>query len=81
MAAEGGIEMSDFGGTAVSIFVMVAGLVIEAMFFYLFDIEPKEVPALLLVVIWFFNSGVLAYLFYRFFGDGRNGKDGKDGRK
>ena len=69
--------MSDFGGTAVSIFVMVAGLVIEAMFFYLFDIEPKEVPALLLVVIWIFNSGVLAYLFYRFFRDVRNRKDGR----
>ena len=59
------------GGLAISIFILISGGIIEAVFFYLFDIEPKDVPAILLVLLWAVNSGAVGYLYWRFFGDGR----------
>ena len=67
--------MRNSSGTGMSIFVVIAGLVIEALFFYLFDIEVDSVPVFFIILLWFVNSGVLAYIYWRFFGDGKNRKN------
>ena len=63
--------MGDTGGWAISIFILLSGGIIEAFLFYLFAIDPDDIPAILLVILWVFNSGVVGYLYWRFFGDGR----------
>ena len=63
--------MRSDGSLVITIFILLSGGIIEAFLFYLFDIDPDDVPAILLVILWVFNSGVVGYLYWRFFGDGR----------
>jgi len=63
--------MRSDGSLAITIFILLSGGIIEAFLFYLFDIDPDDIPAILLIILWVFNSGVVGYLYWRFFGDGR----------
>ena len=52
----------------IAVLCVVGGLVLEALFFTLFNIEVSDVPAILLAIGWMIGSAILVFLFMLFTG-------------
>ena len=56
------------GSGIIAVLCVVGGLVLEALFFTLLNIEISNVPAILLVIGWMIGSAILVFLFMLFTG-------------
>ena len=56
------------GSGIKAVLCVIGGLVLEALFLTMFNIEVSDVPTILLVIGWMIGSGMLVFLVLLFTG-------------